>query len=283
MPDAAPTPTLRFGPFELDEHSGELWRDQQGEPAVIRLAPQPARLLSHLIARRPHVVSREEIRRLLWPDVEVELEQSLHTCIRKIREALDDSPSKPRYVETIPRRGYRFVGEILPGSGVASGEGRRRRLLFWLAVASALAATLALALIWARATPSIRPTRVAVMSFEPRDGGSVIAANNDIAESLVEILTNDRSLLTEVIGPTTTRPYEERSKGIRQMISELDVDYVINTRESSGPAGRRLLIEIVRCRDGAHLWAKYLDELPADRTTAEVVAAAALEAMGSGL
>ena len=99
---------LRFGPFELDVRSGELRRN--GTVAA-RLQPQPLKVLVLLAARPCEVVTREELQAEVWPaGTFVDFEQSLNFCIRQIRSALGDNANAPRYVETLPRRGYRWVG-----------------------------------------------------------------------------------------------------------------------------------------------------------------------------
>lgn len=95
----------RLGDFELDLETGELWRD--GEP--VELPPQPTRLLL-LLARRPgRLVTREEIRDEIWGDTVVEFDTAINSAIRTVRAALGDDASAPRYIETVPRRGYRLV------------------------------------------------------------------------------------------------------------------------------------------------------------------------------
>ena len=100
---------LRFGEFEFDPETLEL----RGGARVVRLQPQPARLLALLIARRGAVVSREEVRRHLWPDrVHVEFDQSMNSCVKRIRVVLGDSADAPKYIETLPRLGYRFLQPV---------------------------------------------------------------------------------------------------------------------------------------------------------------------------
>ena len=101
--------TLRFDVFEMDLRSGELRKDGM----LVRLAHQPFELLAFLARRPGDVVSREEIRRMLWGDgIVVEFDQRLNTCIKQIRAALGDHADTPRYVETLPRRGYRFIATV---------------------------------------------------------------------------------------------------------------------------------------------------------------------------
>lgn len=110
--EEAAGPRLLFGPFELRTDSGELFRDG----VRIALQPQPARLLELLARRSGEVVSREEIQRHLWgEDTFVEFEQGLNFSIRRIRVALEDSATSPTYIETVPRRGYRFLAPVRTG------------------------------------------------------------------------------------------------------------------------------------------------------------------------
>jgi TolB-like protein/Flp pilus assembly protein TadD len=104
-----PDPTVRFGPFELDVRSGEL--KKQGRR--VRLQDQPLLVLQALLERRGDLVTRDELRRRLWPDnTFVDFEDGLNTAVMRLREALGDVAKRPRYIETRPRRGYRFIAAI---------------------------------------------------------------------------------------------------------------------------------------------------------------------------
>jgi cholera toxin transcriptional activator len=111
-------PTLiRFAEFVVDLRSGELWR--QGHR--IRLQEKPFQVLSALLARPGELITREEMRQSLWPsDTFVDFEHGLNTAVNKVREALRDSAASPRFIETLPRRGYRFIGPLSTPSAVAS-------------------------------------------------------------------------------------------------------------------------------------------------------------------
>src|SRR6187401_1093143 len=102
-----PPPDLyRFGSFELHQASGEL--RQHGD--LVKLAPQPAKVLGLLVRRAGEVVTRDQFREHVWAgDTFVDFEQGLNFCVRQIREALGDTAEAPRYIETLPRRGYRFL------------------------------------------------------------------------------------------------------------------------------------------------------------------------------
>jgi eukaryotic-like serine/threonine-protein kinase len=105
---------VRFGPFEMDLGSAELW----SEGRRVRLQLQPFKVLALLVSRPGELVSREEIRQEVWPDgTYVDFEPALNFCIRQIRAALGDQVAQARYVETLPRRGYRFIAPVEPVGG----------------------------------------------------------------------------------------------------------------------------------------------------------------------
>ena len=100
---------LAFDRFEVDLTSGRLLKNGRR----IRLQPQPFRMLEMMLQRPGELITREEVCRALWnSDTFVEFDHSLGTAVNKIREALEDSAENPRFVETIPRRGYRFIGKL---------------------------------------------------------------------------------------------------------------------------------------------------------------------------
>jgi DNA-binding winged helix-turn-helix (wHTH) protein len=99
--------TIQFGNFEADLRAGELRRDG----ARIKLQEQPFRVLTLLLEHPGEVVSREELQKQLWPaDTFVDFDHSLNAAIRRLRDALGDSAENPKFVETVARRGYRFLG-----------------------------------------------------------------------------------------------------------------------------------------------------------------------------
>jgi DNA-binding winged helix-turn-helix (wHTH) protein/TolB-like protein len=115
---------FRFGAFELDPKSGELRKD--GDP--VKLPPQPFKVLTLLARRSGEAVTRNEIREQIWSDETfVDFDQGLNFCIRQIREALGDDAEAPRFIETLPRRGYRFL--MPTEGGDAAGTARLARLI----------------------------------------------------------------------------------------------------------------------------------------------------------
>src|SRR5947209_168182 len=110
MPDLKQAPAVRrFGVFEIDLHSGELRKNG----IRLRLSGQPFQVLSVLVEHAGEVVTREELHSRLWPaDTFVDFDHGLNNAVARIREVLDDSSETPRYVETLPRRGYRFIAPV---------------------------------------------------------------------------------------------------------------------------------------------------------------------------
>ena len=147
---------VRFGLFELDVSAGELRR--QGRR--IKLQDQPLQVLELLLSRPGEVVTREELQKALWPtDTFVEFDQGLNTAIKKIRLALGDSADNPRFVETIPRKGYRFIAPVEPASQQANVNPptpQRSHRLIWIAAAITIAIAGTLVTVALR-TPPIEP------------------------------------------------------------------------------------------------------------------------------
>lgn len=121
MEAAARTPRTRFADFEVDLRSGELY--QFG--VRVRLQEQPFQVLALLLERPGEVVTRQELREKLWPaDTFVDFDTGLNSAVRKLRDALSDSAEEPRYIETLPRRGYRFVARVENGASYAPGSAK---------------------------------------------------------------------------------------------------------------------------------------------------------------
>src|SRR5690349_11194257 len=108
QPSSQPS-VIRFAEYEADLRSGELWR--QGHR--LQLQDKPFQVLAALLQKPGELVTREELRQSLWAaDTFVDFEHGLNTAVNKVREALRDSANNPRFIETLPRRGYRFIGPI---------------------------------------------------------------------------------------------------------------------------------------------------------------------------
>ena len=121
-----PKSIFRFGLYELDSGTGELRKEGVLRP---RLQGQPLDVLLYLLSHADDVVTRDQLRLLLWPtDTFVDYDHSLNTAVNKVREALHDSADNPRFIQTIPRRGYRFIASVeVVGDGVSGSAASKQR------------------------------------------------------------------------------------------------------------------------------------------------------------
>ena len=186
---------VRFGIFEVDLAAGELRR----EGTLVKLQDQPFRLLALLLERPGAIITREEVRAALWPDGSfVDFEYGVNTAIKKVRYALGDSADNPRFVQTFPRKGYRFIAPVTPEgplrSTAAAPSAKRRRI--WM-IAAALAALLACGLWLLRQRTAPQPAGLPVpltaypgsewgAAFSP-DGRQVAFAWNGVRQDNYDI------------------------------------------------------------------------------------------------
>jgi len=251
---------VRFGPFEFDATTGDL-RRLDGSASSARLPPQPARLLALLLDRNGGLVLREEIRAALWPDAHVDFDASLHFCVRQVREALGDSAAEPRYIRTVPRRGYQLMTPVVavesPGPDATGTGALRPSVPRGRAIAIAIAVavtTVVVAIGWARLEPAdALPLRVAVMPFRPPDTSAAVWP--PIAEWILEELDRTGGDAVALVGPTSTSSYPPTPAALARMATDYRVDYVLNGRflDEQPP---RMLAELIRVSDGTHVWVR---------------------------
>jgi DNA-binding winged helix-turn-helix (wHTH) protein/TolB-like protein len=250
---------FRFGEFEFDAGSQELRRTDGSD--VQRLAPQPAQLLHLLAARGGGIVSRDEIRQRLWPDTHVDFDASLHFCVRQVRAALHDSASEPRYIQNVPRRGYRLVPPVTGADGpaAAAAVAKTRPATAVALLVLVLAAGAAL-YYWTRGVDEQSPVRIAIMPFEP-----------PIGERILEELAAIAGDAVALVGPTTTSSYSGSDSDLRRLAADYRIDYVVNARPLGSGGRPPVLAELIRVSDGAHVWVRSYDDLAdARRIGAEV-------------
>jgi TolB-like protein/DNA-binding winged helix-turn-helix (wHTH) protein len=265
---------LRFGPFTLDESTGELRRDG----VVVPLAPQPFRLLLALASRPGELLTREELRQQVWGnDTFVDFERGLNFCVLQARTALGDDAKEPRYIETLPRRGYRFIGggqAILP---VPLPETTGR--IAWLPrvfVAAAALLVFVLVAAWQRAQPAAGlKIMVAVLPF---DGADVPFADGMTSELTTHLGALQPSRLG-VIARTSTRTYRGTTKSVREVGRELGVQYVVEGTVQREADRVRVTAQLIDTRDQTQLWGESFDRrgagaLAIQRDVAEKIAKA---------
>ena len=172
----------RFGEFEFRPESGELFRDG----ARVRLQPQPVQILAHLLERPGELVTRLELVERLWGgETYGEVEAGLNIAVKKLRNAIGDSAEQPRYIETLPRRGYRFVGRVEADSGdredapTVPAPSRRRPRAAWIGVC--LAGLMAGGVLWMQWT-----RRPQALDFRPRDAVVIAQFSNETGEASLD-------------------------------------------------------------------------------------------------
>jgi TolB-like protein/DNA-binding winged helix-turn-helix (wHTH) protein len=274
---------MKFGRFELDPATGELWRE--GTP--VKLQDQPAQVLVALLDRPGEIVTREELRRRLWAaDTFVDFEHGLNTAIKKLRQALGDSAENPRFVETLARRGYRFIAPVTV-NGTAPGAvrgGRRRSAFAALVAVVALSAAIGSLWLWRRASTEPAhvgaPDRVElavlpfrVLSDDPRQAFLGIG----IADAITTRLANVRTLR---VRPTAAAiKYDPARVDLRQVGLELETDHIVVGTLRYVDETFRVNVQLVRTEDGVPVWGRNYDVtrsklLDLEDAVAEPIAAA---------
>jgi len=262
---------VRFGTFELDRASGELRRNGRRVP----LQGQPAQLLCHLVSHPGEVVTREDLRRAIWDDdTFIEFDTALNVAVNKIRHALQDSPTTPRFVETVPRRGYRFLGEVrpiepvpspIPAVEVTAGSAVSvplwRRWPVWagsLALVAAIAAVgLSLARSGSRDGP--RPRSVAVLPFRPLlAGAGDEALETGMAEAVIIKLGQLRNL--RVPSLSTVQRHAARDSDPLAAGRALGVEAVLDVTLLRANGSLRVSGRLLDVEKGTTLWARQWDQ-----------------------
>lgn len=293
-----PTPNsnvLRFGTYQCDLQAGQLRKNG----LKVRLSDQPFRLLVILLEHRGELVSRQELRERLWPKEEFgEFDDGLNTAINKVRAALDDSADNPRFVETVPRRGYRFIApvEIVnetpePSAPVretatvaalgaapqsetdsqpAAGESRRSRA--WrLGAGVAAVALLAAAggLAWwtfHRSYGRGGTARIQSIAVLPFDNFSDDPNQTFLADGMTEELITDLGELgsLRVTSRASVMPYRGARKPIEQIRQELGVDAVVEGSVARSGQTIRVDARLVDASDDRQIWAQSFTEKEQD-------------------
>ena len=274
--------TLRFGDFELDVAAYELRRNGR----AVRLERHPMDLLLLLVERRNDLVSRAEIVELLWgKDVFVDVETGVHTAIRKIRQALRDSPETPTFIETVPGRGYRFIAAVevvgksadvtpaaliappvvasVPEPPLRPGAHARRRVPMF-------AALLAVALIGAAGF--VWWNRSGAVATNPRISLAVLPfeniGNDPERQYLADGLTEETSASLARIDPGRlsvkgrTLRYKGTTKSAAEIGQELTVDYLLESTIQSEGEDLRVTAKLIRVRDQEYVWTQSYDQAP---------------------
>jgi len=279
----------RFGPFELRTRTREIAK--QG--VKLKLRPQPFQVLEVLLERAGDVVSREELHARVWgKETFVDFEHGLNTAVKELRGVLSDSASEPRYIETIPRVGYRLMVAVeaiagerttvevestkqegMPEAETAAKPGQRgvggrtaRRGKKWAAIALAAVVVLGLAASWAwnrrRATAKTEPGRVmlAVLPFENLTGdASQEYFSEGLTEEMIAQLGRSDPEHLGVIARTSVEKYQGGGTQLQQIGNELGVNYVLEGSVRRDGEKVRVTAKLVQVKDQSGVWAREYD------------------------
>jgi len=292
---------VRFGAYQCEFHAGELHKSG----IKVKLTDQPFRLLAFLIERRGEIVTRQELRERLWPnDAYGEFDDGLNTAVNRLRAALDDSADNPRFIETIPRRGYRFIAPIeaeplvsgpatqttTPATQVPPGSLRPvpvqsappvppahplsalmplgRRLGFSAGLAATLIVACAAAVWWhirARTVPSGEP-RIRSIAVLPFANFSGDVNQDFLAEGMTDELTTELTQLgsLRVTSRSSVMAYSNRAEPIRHIREELGVDAVVEGSVARVGQNVRVDAHLVETSDDRQIWAQTFTEKEQD-------------------
>jgi TolB-like protein/DNA-binding winged helix-turn-helix (wHTH) protein/Flp pilus assembly protein TadD len=254
-----PGTVARFSGFELDLDNGELRRD--GAP--LKLQPQPAKLLALLVSRAGEVVTRDELAKLVWgSETFVDFEHGLNFAIRQIRTTLGDDADRPRFLETVPRRGYRFIAPLeqmppAPGkSKPVSWGGSHTAAVLCVALLVGVAVYLA----WPPSKPPLPPraTVLAVLPFDDLSPEPEEYLVEGLTEEMIAQLTRISPDL-KVIARTSAMQYLHTKKSAREIGQELGADYILENSIRHEGSRLRITAQLVRTADQTHLWAENYD------------------------
>jgi TolB-like protein/DNA-binding winged helix-turn-helix (wHTH) protein len=300
-PENGPTPRiLRFATFEVDLQARELRKNG----LKLKLHGQPFEVLAMLLERPGELVSREQLRERLWPtDTFVDFDHGVNTAINRLREALGDSADNPRFIETLPRRGYRFLASVdsnTPSSAASQpatsmapetlpvtakengGPPDKRKNLVWILAAAGLLVGLLIA-------ASVGDFRHRLFGKQPSAPIQSIAvlplvnlsndANQDyFADGMTEALTTDLGKISalRVISRTSVMQYKGTKKPLPEIGRELQVDALVEGTVLRSGNHMRITANLVQASPERHLWAESYESEVGDILTVQTQVAQAV-------
>ena len=265
---------LRFGPFKLDLQAYEL---RKGD-TLLHLAPQPCKVLALLASRPQKVITRQEIQQEIWGgDTFVDFEQGLNVAIRQIRAALCDDAETPRYIETLPRRGYRFIGRVEGNSAAAEGatpsvpsesatlsapsvprhSSYRRPMTVMVGLGLVAVAVI---FVWRmeRIAGRTPPMRIQSLAVLPLENLSHDAEQEYFADGMTDELITDLAKIhaLRVISRNSMMQYKGKHKPTPQIARELNVDAIVEGTVMRSGDRVRITAQLIEAHGDRHLWAE---------------------------
>ena len=275
-----PSGRLRFGVFEVDLRAGELTK----RGLRIRLQEQPFQVLAMLLGKPRELVTREELRDKIWGRTVVDFDHGLNKAINKIREALGDSAENPRFVETVARRGYRFLADVTP-IDTAGGEQpgaqtkaldpptdpypavpadlsapakrtypARARMGIGLVLGLVLAASLSW-ILYVHSGSSLRIRSLVVLPLESLSGD---ASQDYFTDGMTDALITDLGQISalRVISRTSAMTYKRVHRPLPEIARELNVDAVVEGTVLRSGDRVRITAQLIQVPNEKHLWAQ---------------------------
>jgi TolB-like protein/DNA-binding winged helix-turn-helix (wHTH) protein/Tfp pilus assembly protein PilF len=273
---------VRFGTYEVSLQSGEVRKSG----LRIRVQQQPIKLLEVLLEHPGEVVTREELRSRVWPDESFgDFDQALNIAVAKLRSALGDSAENPRFIETLPKRGYRFIADV----SVVDADTRRKRSesvagdlpatepahklqaaelavvpkrRLWPArrviVGLALVVSLPILAVWLFHSGSRAPAGIRSLAVLPLDNLSGDASQNYFADGMTDELITDLAQISalRVISRTSVMAYKGARKPLPQIARELNVDAVVEGSVLRSGDQVRVTAQLIEASTDKHLWSQ---------------------------
>ena len=287
MKSLRPTSVVRFGTYEVSLQSGEVRK----AGLRIRVQQQPMKLLEVLLEHPGEVVTREELRSRVWPNESFsDFDQALNIAIGKLRSALGDAAENPRFIETLPKRGYRFIADVsvldadvgpkkpesvagdLPGAqerkiepghrlqeaGLAVPPKRRQWLTRWAIGALALVLSLSILSVWLFRSRVAAPAGIRSIAVLPLENLSGDASQNYFADGVTDELITDLAQISalRVISRTSVMVYKGARKPLPQIARELNVDAVVEGTVLRSGDQVRITAQLIEAATDKHLWSQ---------------------------
>jgi TolB-like protein/DNA-binding winged helix-turn-helix (wHTH) protein/Tfp pilus assembly protein PilF len=268
-----PAVRLKFGVFEADLGARELTKLGK----LLPLQEQPFLLLAMLLEKPGALVTREELRARLWPQTVVDFDHGLNKAISKIRDALGDSAENPRFVQTVARRGYRFLADVTVAGGgsvetappkIASVDSQTldhpdtaralpRRIVPWAAAGLALVLLSVILVIWTRSTPSSSLPAIRSLAVLPLENLSGDASQDYFADGMTDELITHLAQIGDlrVISRSSVMTYKGLRKPLAEIAHELDVQAIVEGSILRSDKRVRITAQLIRVPADEHIWA----------------------------
>ena len=284
MEPLGPTSVVRFGTYEVSLQSGEVRK----AGLKIRVQQQPMKLLKILLERPREVVTREELRSRVWPGESFgDFDQALNIAVGKLRSALGDSAENPRFIETLPKRGYRFIADVsvvdanahpkrqepvagdlpatdlgskIQGVGLVVSPPSRLLPTRWIIAALALVIIVSLAIlsVWLFRSRAPAPSGIRSIAVLPLENLSGDASQNYFADGMTDELITDLAQISalRVISRTSVMVYKGARKPLPQIARELNVDAVVEGTVLHSGDQVRITAQLIEASTDKHLWSQ---------------------------